>query len=73
MRLVEFTDQFMETDWCLRGHFGYVLEGRLFVHFEKEILEFKEGDGMHIPAGFPHKHKAMVRKGERAKLILFEE
>ncbi|MGB0521835.1 MAG: cupin domain-containing protein [Flammeovirgaceae bacterium] len=73
MRLVEFNDQFVETDWCVRGHFGYVLEGRLFVHFAREILEFNAGDGLHIPAGFPHKHKAMIRKGEHAKLILFEE
>lgn len=73
MRLVEFNDQFVETDWCTRGHFGYVIEGRLFVHFDTEILEFKEGDGIHIPAGIPHKHKAMIRKGEFARLVLFEE
>lgn len=73
MRLVEFDDRFMETEWCMRAHFGYVIEGRLFVHFEKEILEFKAGEGMHIPAGRSHKHKAMIRKGEHAKLILFED
>lgn len=73
MRLVEFDDQFMEMEWCVRGHFGYVISGRLFVHFESEILEFKEGEGIHIPAGLPHKHKAMIRKGEHAKLVLFED
>jgi len=29
IRLVEFTDEFVEPDWCEKGHIGYVLEGTL--------------------------------------------
>ncbi len=27
MRLLRFDEHFVEEDWCLKGHVGYVLEG----------------------------------------------
>lgn len=72
IRLLEFTDAFVEEDWCLNGHTGYVLEGRLEVVFQGDISIFEQGMGLMIPEGEAHKHKASVRKGEKALLILFE-
>ncbi len=33
LRLVEFSKDSTEADWCERGHIGYVLEGELEVEF----------------------------------------
>ncbi len=52
---------------------GYVLEGRLAIGFSTNIVEFKAGDGLFILPGEDDKHKAKVRKGDKALLILFEE
>jgi ethanolamine utilization protein EutQ (cupin superfamily) len=62
-----------EKDWCTKGHVGYVLEGRFAIDFSANIVEFKAGDGLFIPPGEDNKHKAKVRKGDKALLILFEE
>jgi len=29
IRLVEFSEEFVEDDWCTRGHIGYILEGSI--------------------------------------------
>ncbi len=47
VRLVEFTDKFVETDWCEKGHIVYIIEGQLEVNFNLkhngEIFEIGEG------------------------------
>jgi quercetin dioxygenase-like cupin family protein len=60
IRLVEFAKGFVESDWCQRGHIGYVLDGRLEVSFSGKPVVFEAGDGVFIPAGDEHKHKARV-------------
>ncbi len=72
IRLVEFSSRFVEQDWCRRGHIGYVLNGRLEVSFSEgqEVLE--AGDGVIIPAGDEHRHKAHALT-ETATLILIEK
>lgn len=73
IRLIEFSDEFVEKDWCTNGHIGYVLEGRISINFNGEKLVFKKGDGLYIPEGEKSKHKGEVAKGEKALLILFEK
>ena len=51
VRLVEFTDEFIETDWCTKGHIVYILEGKLEVNFDRNVIVFNKGDGLFIPAG----------------------
>ena len=60
LRLVEFARDFVEADWCTKGHIGYLLKGRMQVDFSGTVVEFKAGDGIFIPAGPEHKHKAKV-------------
>lgn len=72
LRLVEFSKGFIEEDWCAKGHIGYVLEGALKVDFSGEMIEFRAGDGVFIPAGAEHKHKASVIT-DTATLILTED
>ena len=38
VRLVEFTDKLVETDWCKKGHIVYILEGRLEVNFDSNVV-----------------------------------
>lgn len=73
MRLVEFSEGFVELDWCTQGHAGYVLEGRMSVDFDGKIIDFKAGDGIDIPEGVENRHKARIARGERALLLLFEK
>ncbi len=73
LRVVEFFDDFEEIDWCQKGHIGYVLEGRLQIDFDGQIIEYRVGDGIWITEGENDQHKARVPKGESAKLILFEK
>ncbi len=72
VRLVEFTDKFVETDWCKKGHIVYILEGRLEVNFNGNMVVFNKGDGLFIPAGEKDKHigKALTKV---VKMIFLEE
>ena len=72
VRLVEFAKDFVEPDWCLRGHAGYVLDGRIEVDFNGEVEVFGPGDGLIIPPGEPHKHKARALTGT-VTVVLVEE
>jgi quercetin dioxygenase-like cupin family protein len=71
LRLVEFTSEFIESDWCAKGHIGYILAGQLEVDFNGELVIFNSGDGLFIPAGEEHKHKARVIT-DVVRLILVE-
>ncbi|MBI5252115.1 MAG: cupin domain-containing protein [Desulfomonile tiedjei] len=72
LRLVEFSSEFVEHDWCRRGHIGYVLEGQLQIEFQGRQVTFGPGDGLFIPAGDDHRHKAKVLTGA-VRLILVED
>ncbi len=73
IRLAEFTEEFIEADWCTIGHTGYIIEGSISIEFNGTMVNFRAGDGLFIPEGEEHKHKAKVTKGEKAVIILFEQ
>ena len=70
LRLAEFTREFVEPDWCSKGHIGYILEGRMEIDFDGQTIVFGPGDGLFIQPG--HKHKAKVITAT-AKVILVED
>jgi len=72
LRLAEFTKEFAEPDWCTKGHIGYVLEGRMEIDFDGNVIVFGSGDGLFIPAGREHKHKARVLT-DTVRMILVED
>lgn len=72
LRLVEFTKEFIEADWCTRGHAGYVLEGAIAVDFHGEDVVFLAGDGLCIPPGVEHGHKARAIT-DAVTLVLVDE
>ena len=72
LRLVEFAKEFVEPDWCTKGHIGYILEGQMEIDFDGKIVAFGPGDGLFIPAGEEHKHKARVLT-DKVKVIAVED
>lgn len=71
LRLAEFTKEFFEADWCTKGHIGYILDGQMEVDFNGKVIMFGSGDGLFIPAGEKHKHKARVLT-DKLRIILVE-
>ena len=72
LRLVEFAKEFVEPDWCKKGHIGYILEGKMEIDFDGKLIVFGPGDGVFIPEGEKHKHKARVLT-DTVKVILVED
>jgi ethanolamine utilization protein EutQ (cupin superfamily) len=72
LRLAEFTKEFVEPDWCRKGHIGYILEGQMEVNFDGKVIVFGPGEGIFIPAGAENRHKARVLK-DVARVILVED
>lgn len=60
LRVARFTRDFTEPDWCTKGHIGYVLEGEMELDFRGKTATFRAGDGLFIPSGDEHGHKARV-------------
>lgn len=71
LRLVEFSKDFVELDWCLNGHIGLILEGQMEIDFDGNVILFNPGDGVFIPPGEEHKHKARVLT-DKVRAILVE-
>lgn len=59
LRLVEYSRN-MPLHWCEKGHYGYVLNGRMELRFENEVHTFSAGDGVFLPSGPEHKHMAKI-------------
>jgi len=72
LHLAEFTREFVEPDWCIKGHIGYILEGQMEIDFDGKVVVFNSGDGLFIPAGDKHKHKGRVLT-DVVKIILAED
>jgi quercetin dioxygenase-like cupin family protein len=72
LRLVEFGREFVEPDWCRKGHIGYILEGQMEIDFDGKMVIFGPGDGVFIPAGEEHKHKGKVLT-DTVRVILVED
>ncbi|HET8563376.1 MAG TPA: phosrestin [Candidatus Binatia bacterium] len=58
LRLVQFSREFVEREWCEKKHTGYVIEGELAVEFASGTVRFHQGQGIVLPGGTGGKHKA---------------
>lgn len=72
LRLAEFAKDFVEADWCTRGHIGYIIEGQMEIDFNGKVIVFGPGDGLFISAGEEHKHKGKALT-DIVRLILVED
>jgi quercetin dioxygenase-like cupin family protein len=59
LRLVEYTEE-MPPHWCEKGHVGMILEGDFEIEFPSGTQVFRRGDGVFIPPGHEHRHRARV-------------
>jgi hypothetical protein len=57
LRIVELTNEFVEPDWCEKGHIGLVIQGELEIDFHGRFVRYPEGSGVFIPAGSTSRHK----------------
>jgi hypothetical protein len=57
LRLVEFTSEFVEPDWCENGHIGFVIQGELEIDFHGRLVRYPEGSGIFITSGSASGHK----------------
>ncbi len=58
VRIVEFTKEFVEPDWCKKDHVGYILEGQLEINYNGKKIVYNPGNALSIPEGEDHKHMA---------------
>ena len=72
LRIIEFSEDFVELDWCIKAHIGYVLEGEMEIEFKDVVRKYKAGDGLFIPKGEENKHKHYSTI-TTTKLFLVEE
>ena len=72
IRLAEFSEDFVEPDWCGKGHTITVLEGKFSIDYSGKLERYKAGDVIFIPKGEESRHKAILGKGEEVLLLLFE-
>lgn len=71
IRLVEYTKD-MPLHWCENGHYGLILEGKFEIKFEHKTIVYDKGDGVFIPNGKEHKHRAKVLS-DLVKVIFVED
>jgi quercetin dioxygenase-like cupin family protein len=71
LRLVEYS-QAMPPHWCEKGHFGYILKGRFEMEFQSGTHVFEQGDGVFIPDGPAHRHRARALS-DAVKVIFVEK
>ena len=60
LRLVEYTHDFVEPDWCVKGHTGYVIDGEFEIDFHGTFVRYHTGDAILIPPGAENRHKAKI-------------
>lgn len=72
LRLVEFTPEFVEPDWCEKGHIGLVLAGTLELDFRGQRISYPQGSGIFVPPGPTGAHKARSVTPV-VRLVLVEE
>ena len=72
LRLLEFTREFIEHEWCVKGHTGYVLEGELEISFSTQAERFTAGDGIFILGGERERHRARAIS-RTVRLVLVED
>jgi quercetin dioxygenase-like cupin family protein len=72
LRLVEFSEEFVEADWCRKGHAAYVIDGEMIIDFNGKKIHYRAGDGVFIPPGEEHRHIAFIEKGKKVTLFSVE-
>jgi quercetin dioxygenase-like cupin family protein len=71
LRLVEYSST-MPLHWCEKGHYGYLIEGRMEIEYDHETVVYQAGDGIFIPDGPAHRHRGRTL-GDTALVFFIEK
>lgn len=71
IRLVEYTRD-MAPHWCTKGHWGVILDGEFEIEFPSGTYTYAKGDGVLIPPGEAHRHRARALT-ERVAALFVED
>lgn len=58
-RLVEYSRE-MPEHWCEKEHYGYLIDGEVEIAFANGKETYSAGDGIILPGGPEHRHKARL-------------
>ena len=61
VRLLELQPGFAESQWCYKGHIGFVVHGAIEIEFENSTQLFQAGEVLLIPTAVGHKAKTNVK------------
>ena len=70
LRLIVYSKE-MPLHWCEKGHYGYILDGKFEIELPNKKVIYQTGDGVFIPEGKEHRHRAKVLT-EFVKVIFIE-
>jgi quercetin dioxygenase-like cupin family protein len=60
LRLLELTQEFVEPEWCEKGHLGFVVQGELEIDFQGQSVRYPQGSGIFILADSAHKARSIT-------------
>ena len=66
-RILDVYPDWNESEWCRKGHIGYVLTGTLKLEFPSQPrMVVRKGEGFEIPRGCAHR----ASSGKRTRLFI---
>lgn len=72
VRLVTFSEGFVEPDWCRKGHVGYIVGGSCNIDYSGRPEHYRPGDVFFIRDGEADRHKLSVGEEGSVTILLFE-
>ena len=60
VRLVHWGKDMKHEDWCIKGHYAYVIEGKAQISYVDQVVIYEKGDVIFIPDGEEYQHRPKV-------------
>ena len=60
IRLVQWGRDMKHEDWCIKGHYAFVIDGKAEIAFAGQTETYETGDAMFIPDGEDFRHRPKV-------------
>lgn len=60
IRLVQWGKDMKHEDWCIKGHYAFVIDGAAEITFADRTEVYEPGDAIFIPEGEEFKHRPKV-------------
>ena len=60
IRLVHWGNAMKHEDWCIKGHYAFVIDGTAEISFADRTEIYEPGDVIFIPEGEEFKHRPKV-------------